>query len=113
MTAGLYTATTSPAHTPEGRAYFSMLVSGSLSKGMKQLIMAGGNNMYLRSYGGSPASWGNWYKYTGTEIVPAAQNSAAPETRSDELDPVVEEEPVEVVKKTTSTKKTATNKEKG
>lgn len=54
------------------------------------------------------------YYYVDAAAVPT--RSAASDQRSLELDPVVEEveeEPVEVVKKTTSTKKTATNKEKG
>lgn len=97
--AGVYTATSTPTHTPEGRSYFIMLVTGSASN-VKQLIMTSGNNMYLRSYGGSPAAWSNWYKYTGTEIVPASITAIDPETRE-----ASEEEPVVTTKSTRKSSK--------
>lgn len=30
------------------------------------------NEIYIRRYGGSPASWGSWYKFTGTEVTLAS-----------------------------------------
>lgn len=66
---------------------------------------------YMRVY--QNGVWSSWYKYVGTEVTPPTQSNATPETRSDDPDLVVEEEPVEVVKKATRTRKTATNTEKG
>ena len=103
---GFYSITTAPSNMPENKSYAMMLVKKQATSDIKQFIIKDGT-LYARAYGGSPAAWGNWYKYTGTALTPATQNSAAPDTR--EASPEV----IEAVTKTTksSTKKTATTKE--
>lgn len=89
-TTGIYSATTAPTNTPESRSYYTLIVDVQSDSSIRQLILSGGNAMYLRSYGGSPAAWGSWYKYTGTAVTPATQNSPAPDdTRN--IEPEIEE----------------------
>lgn len=103
---GLYGVTTSPANAPESQSYFTLLVQQTNSGDIRQVVLKGGSStsIYVRSYGGSPSQWYNWYKFTGTEVTPQTQQASAPETR-EASDPEPEPET-----KTTkrSTKKTDT-----
>lgn len=99
---GIYSATSSPTNTPENRSWYTLIVDAQSDASIRQMILSGGNAIYLRSMGGSPAAWGDWYKYTGTAVT----QSKAPEDIA--VDPEISEEEPEVVKKSTrkSTKKT-------
>lgn len=96
---GLYAATSSPINAPESKNYFALLVAKRTDGDIKQMIFKD-SYIYIRSRGGSPAAWGNWYKYTGTAVQASKSGDVTTE---------IEEEPE--TKTTRSTKKTATIKE--
>ena len=104
---GIYSITTSPANTPENKTYVTLIVKHRTDGDITQLITAS-STMYARKKGGSPASWGSWYKYTGTQVTPSSLTSASPETRSEEPE-LTEDEPI--VKKTTTRKATKKTEE--
>ena len=64
---GLYVTTTAPAHTPDGRSYYSMLVIEHLPSDLTQIIFCS-NNIYTRKFTGVPATWGAWTKFSGTTL---------------------------------------------
>ena len=43
-----------------------MLVMGDDTGGYKQILIRA-QQLFVRSFGGSPASWGNWFQYSGTD----------------------------------------------
>ena len=82
-----------PAHAPENSSFCGMEVLITYGNKVQRVInSAGGPFMYLRRLSGSPATWKNWFKFTGTEIVPASNTALNPETReaSEEEEPVIE-----------------------
>lgn len=64
---GFYSATTAPANTPENKTYYTLIVNKRTDGDIKQIIFKDAN-IYIRSKGGSPATWGSWYKFTGTIV---------------------------------------------
>ena len=99
---GIYSATSAPTNTPESRSWYTLIVDAQSDASIRQMILSGGNAIYLRSKGGSPAAWGHWYKYTGTEIVPSTLNSPAPDDDTRNIEPEIEETmTVKTTKKTT------------
>ena len=64
---GLYYFTSAPSHSPESASYAPMLVVTRTTGDTQQLIF-GVSAFYSRHYGGSPASWSNWVKYSGTVV---------------------------------------------
>jgi hypothetical protein len=96
--AGFYTwGSSAPTHSPESNTFCIMEVLKVSGNTIQRVInSAGGPNMYLRRLSGSPATWKNWMKFTGTEIVPASNTALNPETRE-----ASEEDPEPVVTKST------------
>lgn len=47
--------------------YFGLLVFSFGGSAVRQVIV-GTDCLYVRSYGGSPATWKSWYKFTGTVV---------------------------------------------
>ena len=66
-TNGLYFADGGVSNSPDGQQWFGLLVIAKDDYSVRQLVIAR-NAIYSRSYGGSPAAWSNWTKYTGTEL---------------------------------------------
>ena len=64
---GIYSATTSPTHSPDSLQYFTLIVKKRDNTDIKQMIFMAGF-IYTRRYGGSPLSWGSWYKFSGTVV---------------------------------------------
>jgi len=70
-TTGIYGTTTSPTNAPESQTYGTLIVQATSSGDVRQLFWrAGGSGglLYIRSYGGNPASWTGWFKFTGTAV---------------------------------------------
>lgn len=67
---GIYVITTKPINAPENAAYAMMIVSPTYLEGTSPLIQTifMGNNIYSRTYAGTPVQWNSWYKYTGTAV---------------------------------------------
>lgn len=58
-----------PLHTPESKTYSYMIVlKADDNTKTVQIVYSVGGSFYLRHYGGSPATWGSWYKYEGTVV---------------------------------------------
>lgn len=103
--AGIYSFTSTPTSAPTGVDNAVLIVTPVTTGNVNQTIIKTASTkseIYSREYGGSPASWFNWYKYTGT----AVSQSKAPEDIVSDPELLVEE-PEVVVKKSTkkSTKK--------
>lgn len=64
---GIYHFTTLPSHAPTGTEYCPLLVLARNSTNLQQVIVAAGS-IYVRYYGGNPANWSSWFKYTGTVV---------------------------------------------
>ena len=70
-TTGIYGTTTSPTNAPESQTYGTLIVQATSSGDVRQLFWrAGGSGglLYIRSYGGNPATWTSWFKFTGTAV---------------------------------------------
>ena len=66
-TTGIYAITTPPANSPDSVSYCTLIVNGVAPSGYRQIIIRD-QNIYVRRYGGSPATWSSWYKFTGTVV---------------------------------------------
>ena len=64
---GIYGISTSPANAPESIAYCTLIVQKSSSDSIRQMIFKQ-SVLYLRNYGGSPAAWQSWYKFSGSIV---------------------------------------------
>lgn len=96
---GIYSITTAPTNSPENKTYATLIVKYRADSDITQIVITP-SAIYTRKMGGSPTSWGSWYKYTGTAVQASKSGDNTTE---------VEEEPE--TKTTRSTKKTATIKE--
>ena len=65
---GVYYITTAPTNSPEAKGYCKLIVLRRDDTDIHQMVITG-SIIYTRRLGGSPASWGNWYKYSGTELA--------------------------------------------
>ena len=95
-TSGIYAFSTSPANTPEGVVYGTLIVEGnsSGSTGVRQLIIVSGASsgiIYTRGYDGSPQTWKSWFKFTGTEVTPPSPTPES-ETKKATKKKVIKEE---------------------
>lgn len=106
--AGIYSFTSTPTSAPTGVDNAVLIVTPVTAGNVNQTIIktaSAKSEIYSREYGGSPASWFGWYKYTGTAVTQAK----APEDIA--VDPEISEEEPEVVKKSTRKKITKTEEE--
>lgn len=67
-TDGIYSVGGAPINSPESSGYGMLIVKNNANSNIKQLLVVAAK-MYVRSYGGSPASWGSWYKFEGTVVT--------------------------------------------
>ena len=67
---GIYGITSAPTDSPEGVSYCTLLVQKTTNGDIRQIIFKGGVNtaIYVTSYGGNPATWSSWVKFTGTVV---------------------------------------------
>lgn len=67
---GIYIIKGKPINAPENASYAMMIVSPIYGDGSLPTIQTifMGNNIYSRTYSGSPIKWNSWYKYTGTAV---------------------------------------------
>lgn len=84
---GIYTISTSPVNAPESVAYATLIVKYFTDGDVTQLIYKN-DAIYSRKLGGSPASWGSWYKFTGTTV----QANREDETKKAAKKKVIKEE---------------------
>jgi len=63
---GMYDILSQPTNSPT--SYAALLVNKRSDTGISQVIFKN-DSIYIRSYGGSPAVWGSWYKLTGTVVL--------------------------------------------
>ena len=65
---GIYSITTAPTNSPEG--FCSLIVDATASDSVRQMLIKGGANasIYIMSFGGEPATWTSWVKFTGTVV---------------------------------------------
>ena len=65
---GVYSVTTKPTNSPVSYSILLVLEQKN-NQGTRVLleqVLFSYNEMYIRAYGGTPAEWKHWYKFTGT-----------------------------------------------
>ena len=69
METGIYEITSEPLHTPiAGTTYCTMIVQKRSGGNTATQMILQADTIYIRKKSGSPATWGSWYKFTGTVV---------------------------------------------